>query len=89
MPHPPTILGWDKAQHSLAFVTLILLFSVSYPNVKTYWLAGALATFGGIIELLQALPMIHRDCDPVDWMTDITAIAVGMIGFKLARRIWQ
>ena len=81
-PHPPTLIPNDKAQHVVAFVVLTILAAVAYPRVHLRWTVLWLAVFGAVIELVQGLSFIHRDCDIYDWFADSEAIlgAVVMIG---------
>ena len=39
-------------------------------------LLGGLSAFGAIIEVLQAIPALNRDSDPVDWLADTIAAAL-------------
>lgn len=76
LPHPPEMpVTNDKLQHAAAFATLTLLGETGYRRTGPFRLLLRLSTFGAVIELLQALPMIHRDCDPMDWLTDTAAAA--------------
>ena len=70
----PQVLPSDKAEHFLAFVVLTALGVIAYPR-RPLWLIGAgLSAFGALIELTQALPIVHRDCDVWDWVADTAAI---------------
>lgn len=84
-PHPPQLLSNDKSQHELAFVVLTILGSLAFPALRLSVLAVALAVIGGVIELVQAIPAIHRDCDIYDWYADIEAILVGLIVIQILR----
>ncbi|HEX3422704.1 MAG TPA: hypothetical protein VHS33_04795 [Sphingomicrobium sp.] len=87
LPHPPQIPGnpSDKVQHVAAFATLGLLGFYAYPRLSALWLIAALSLFGAFIEIAQAIPMLHRDSDPVDWITDTIACLV----IVLALRWWE
>jgi hypothetical protein len=79
VPHPPEIPGdpSDKVQHMAAFVTLSLLGSWAFPRLPLIQLLLRLSLFGAFIELVQAIPVLHRDSDPLDWIADtIACIAV-------------
>ena len=78
LPHPPRLPGdpSDKIQHILAFVTLGLLGSFAYPRAAAIRLIAALSLFGAFIEIAQAIPFLHRDSDPLDWLADTIACAV-------------
>ena len=84
-PHPPTLIPNDKAQHALAFVLLTMLAVFAYPHARLWFLALWLATFGAVIELVQGLPFIHRDCDIFDWLADGEAV-LGATAIILALR---
>ena len=89
IPHPPQIPGRpsDKLQHIAAFVTLALLGTRAFPRTPRLKLLAGLAMFGGLIEIVQAIPALHRDSDVVDWLTDIAAAgAVLLLAESLRRR---
>jgi len=75
LPDPPQLPGLlsDKAQHALAFLLLAVLGVWAYPRVKKRHLLLGLAAFGALIEIVQATPLVNRDSDPLDWITDIAA----------------
>jgi VanZ family protein len=73
MPVPPEIPASDKLQHIFAFVVLALLGRLAYPDVKKRWLLVGLMAFGALIEIVQALPIVGRDSDPLDWVADTAA----------------
>ena len=81
LPQPPEIPGPtnDKVQHILAFLTLGGLGSFAYPKSNPVYLGAGLSLFGGLVEVLQAIPALHRDADPVDWMADTAAAALIII----------
>ena len=74
-PHAgPPLLPWDKAEHFLAFFTLTGLALVALPRVRTVWLAVGLSLLGALIEIIQGMPLVHRDCDVWDWVADTVAV---------------
>lgn len=73
--HAPQLFPWDKAEHFTAFYVLTCLAIMAYPRVPLVMLGLWLSLFGGVIELVQALPFIHRDCDIMDWVADIVGVA--------------
>lgn len=79
LPHPPEIPGNpnDKLQHVAAFATLALLGSWAYLRMSLLLLFGSLSAFGAFIELVQAIPVLHRDSDVKDWIAD--TIACGLV----------
>ena len=78
VPHPPELPGEpsDKIQHIAAFLTLGALGSFAYPKTNPFHLGAALSIFGAVIEVLQLIPALHRDGDPLDWMADTAAVAL-------------
>jgi hypothetical protein len=72
LPHPPAVPGDpnDKVQHVVAFATLGVLGGLAYPFLRRRLLVAALSLFGALIEVAQAIPMLHRDSDPLDWLAD-------------------
>ena len=75
VPHPPMLPGQpsDKLQHIFAFIVLALLGRLAYPETRKRVLLFGLMAFGALIEVAQAIPMIHRDADPFDWLADTAA----------------
>jgi hypothetical protein len=77
LPHPPEVPGHpnDKVQHIAAFATLALLGSFAYPRTELTKLLIRLSLFGAAIEVVQAIPVLHRDSDVLDWLADSVAAA--------------
>jgi VanZ family protein len=77
LPHPPEVPGHpnDKVQHIAAFATLSLLGSFAYPRTDLIKLLVRLSLFGAAIEVVQAIPVLHRDSDVLDWLADSVAAA--------------
>ncbi len=86
-PHPPTLIPNDKLQHLLAFVVLALLLRFSYPAIAWQVTGLALAALGALIEIVQAIPVLHRDCDIYDWYADVAAIVLGLVIATAIRRL--
>jgi VanZ family protein len=84
-PHTPIDRFGDKFEHMLAFAVLSGLGSAAYPQLKLRVLALALSAVGALIEVLQAIPWLHRDSDIRDWIADTAATAVVLVAVKL----WQ
>ena len=85
---PPVGYG-DKIEHAVAFATLGVLGSFAYPRLSAVRLIVALSLFGAFIELAQATPLIHRDCDPLDWVADTSPaslVVVAIHRWRAARR---
>ena len=84
LPHPPRLPGEpsDKAQHVIAFATLGLLGGLAFPSTRTRRLIVALSLFGAAIEVLQAIPALHRDSDPLDWIADTVACSIVLVAVR-------
>ena len=81
LPHPPQLPGApsDKIQHVAAFLVLGALASFAYPKTGPIYLGTGLSLFGAFIELVQYVPSLHRDSDPLDWVADTAAAALMLI----------
>jgi VanZ family protein len=87
-PHPGgMVVSWDRGDHFLSFYVLTVIAGIGFSPRKLIHLAGGLAAFGLSIELIQALPLIHRDSDVWDWIADLVGIAA-VVGPILIGR-WQ
>lgn len=86
IPHPPHLpeMG-DKAQHMLAFGTLAFFGALAFPRFPRLHLAERLSFLGALVEVLQAIPALHRDCDIRDWIADTLAIAAVLILLALLK----
>ena len=89
LPHPPAIPGApnDKLQHVTAFAALALLGSFAYPAAPLGRLLVRLSLFGALIELVQAIPSLHRDSDVWDWLADTIAAGAVLLLVGWARGI--
>ena len=88
LPHPPQLpdAPSDKVQHIIAFTTLTLLGSWAYATARPLKLLLALSLFGAVIEIVQAIPVLHRDPELLDWLADSAAVAVVLLLVRLLRR---
>jgi hypothetical protein len=88
VPHPPHLpidrFG-DKFEHVLAFAVLALLARLGFTAVADAAILVRLSLLGATIELLQAIPVLHRDCDWRDWLADTIAVAVVLLVLRLFR----
>lgn len=75
MPQPPTALGTlsDKVNHLIAFFVLTALHQVAYRDFGFWKRLLVMAVLGGLIELVQMVPSLHRDAEWMDWVADVGA----------------
>ncbi|MDD4944314.1 MAG: VanZ family protein, partial [Rhodoferax sp.] len=71
---PSQLHFWDKAQHSLGFITLGFVGLLAYPG-RTQSVLSGLVLFGCFIELAQWLTG-WRFGDWQDWLADCLGLAV-------------
>jgi VanZ family protein len=81
IPHPPELPGEpnDKIQHMVAFATLGLLSAWAYVRAPVARLIVGLSLYGAFIELVQAIPALHRDSDVKDWIADTVACGIVLL----------
>lgn len=86
LPHPPRLPGdpSDKTLHIMAFLVLGGLAADAFPDRRPLTLVLALAAFGALIELVQAIPALNRDSDWIDLLADTLA---ALAGVYLVRRL--
>lgn len=88
VPTPPVpVQTSDKLQHMAAFATLTVLAMLGYRRLPWFALLAGLAAFGLLIELVQALPIVARDSDLVDWGADLLAISIILLLARAVRRL--
>lgn len=68
----------DKVQHMAAFFALAGVAQLGWPKFSRLRLIVVLSLYGAAIELLQALPRIHRDSDWHDWAADTVAVLIAI-----------
>ncbi len=77
---------YDKAQHSLVFVTLTLAGMMAYQQrLKTICLG--LFVYGGLIEVMQSTVTTTRHGDVVDWFADSVGIVVGLMVYLFGLQV--
>ncbi|TPG13225.1 hypothetical protein EAH84_06485 [Sphingomonas oligophenolica] len=80
LPHPPiTLSDNDKFQHMLVFGMLTILAVAGYPEAELLRIGERLSFLGALIEVLQSIPSLHRDCDIRDWVADTLVIVVVLL----------
>lgn len=75
LPKAPSLLGWDKAQHFLAYAVLTFWFCLSYSR-HWRWPAFFIA-LGSVLELLQGFTGI-RTTDPFDILANGIGVFIGL-----------
>jgi VanZ family protein len=81
MPGDPS----DKIQHIIAFTVLSGLAGASYRTSALLAIGIRLSAFGALIEIVQAVPALHRDSSALDWLADTGAVLVVLIIVAFAR----
>ena len=81
--HALPLFPWDKAEHFAAFYILTLMAMTAFPRRSLILIAAALSAFGASVELVQALPIVNRDCDFWDWVADTVAVAAALVPVTL------
>ena len=83
--HGVDLIPWDKAEHFIAFFTLTVLAATAFPATSLLRIAVSLSAFGALIEIVQGLDFVARDCDFWDWVADSIAIGAVVIAMLVAR----
>ena len=89
LPRPPSLFldrYGDKAEHMLAFATLAVLARLAFREAPSRVILERLSFVGALIEVFQAIPALHRDCDWTDWAADTFAAGVALLIAEAARR---
>jgi hypothetical protein len=60
----------DKWQHFLAFGGMAGLARLGFRKVPNWVILETTSFIGALIEVFQAIPELHRDCDWKDWVVD-------------------
>jgi hypothetical protein len=81
VPQPPELLPMavsDKVQHAIAFAILAGLGACAWPR-RLAQIAVVLIIIGGLIEILQMIPVLHRDAEFADWAADVAATLAALL----------
>ncbi|BEV01676.1 hypothetical protein [Novosphingobium olei] len=79
LPKPPRVpldRYGDKVEHIVAFATLSFLAVLAFRHTPRFRIIERLSFLGALIEVVQSIPALHRDCDIRDWVADTFAIIV-------------
>ena len=66
----------DKLNHAGAFAVLSMIGILGW-NKHSLRLIAFLLLVGALIEILQGLPLIGKDCDFSDWIADLLGTTLG------------
>jgi VanZ family protein len=88
LPHPPQVPGnpSDKVQHIIAFTVLSGLAGASFRETALLPVGLRLSAFGALIEIVQAIPVLHRDSSILDWLADSAAVLLVLLVVAFVRR---
>ena len=78
LPQPLELPASDKVQHMVAFFTITALGCAGYRGLSRIKLTLAMVAFGGVIELVQLVPVLHRSSQWSDWLADILAVLLAL-----------
>ena len=79
VPFEPVFAYMDKVEHFGVFAVLAGLALFGFPQAPRWLIVERLSFFGAVIEVLQSIPALHRDCDVFDWATDTVGAAVAVL----------
>jgi hypothetical protein len=84
VPQPPElpVALSDKTQHATAFAVLAALGACAWPR-RLAPIAVVLIVIGGLIEILQMIPILHRDAEFADWATDVAATLATLLVVRM------
>jgi VanZ family protein len=86
LPELPSVLGWDKLQHSAAYaVGGLLLARAAGRGWRGALLAAALGSLYGASDEVHQLFVRNRSSDPVDWAADTLGVLAGVALWHLYR----
>lgn len=82
LPKPPSVpldAYGDKVEHMVAFAVLTAVALVGWPQSRRWRIIVLLSALGAMIEVVQAIPALHRDSDWRDWVADTLAIIAAAV----------
>ena len=86
LPKPPPLrieqFG-DKFEHILAYSVLAVFTRIGFAKASDRIILVRMSFAGALVEVFQAIPMLHRDCDWRDWAADTLAVAVVLLVMRL------
>lgn len=85
LPNPPTMRATDKVQHMAAFAALTFLAALGFPRLRLRVIFVWMAALGLAIEVLQMIPMLHRNAQASDWLADCAATLATLLLLEVLR----
>jgi hypothetical protein len=81
LPNPPAlpVQANDKVQHMATFAALTFLAALGFPSLRLRVIFVWMAALGLAIEVLQMIPILHRDEQAADWLADCAATAATLL----------
>jgi hypothetical protein len=70
---------YDKIEHFIGFYALAVSGLLAFPQSRRRWLFAGLLAFGGAIEILQMIPVLHRDAEWGDLIADAMGIGAALL----------
>lgn len=89
LPVPYDFQPSDKVWHAIAFAVMTLLAAAAFPRQKHLVLFTVLALLGGLIEVLQMIPALHRNADLKDWLADCVAVIAVLLTWELGAVLFK
>lgn len=86
-PHAADTWRDDNDPNFMTFGVMTVLMRCSYNEISDLRVFIFLGSLGGLIELVQLAPILHRYSDMLDWAVDIGAIISGLSVFWAFRRL--
>jgi hypothetical protein len=73
----------------MAFAVLTVLAVPAFPKARSWQILLGLGAFGALIELVQAIPALHRDCDLADWLADVASILCMLVAMRMLAFLYR
>jgi VanZ family protein len=83
LPFEIDVANSDKFLHILAFAVLSVLATLAFSKAPAWRVGLWLSAYGALIEIVQAIPILHRDSDIADWIVDTATVAIVLTVLKL------
>ncbi len=87
-PGEPSLIGWDKLSHIMAFIVLTVLLFAAWPAMTRRTGALGLLTYGLAIELGQSLTGWGRTASLADLVADLIGILIGLLAAEALQQAY-